>query len=395
MKYINNKQENGIAYDYKMLRKEFKKLKIPKEFYDPSTAPHERAAWMVEVSERSTGKTTGWLLWALLLFWHYGTLMHYVRSSENMILPKNSKNLYETVIANKYIEKITKGEYNNIQYKSRRWFLTHVGDDGIVDKVHPDPCTYMCSVDKAGNLKSVHNAPKGDLVIFDEFIPLFPRQGCDFVPFCDLVKTIFRDRLAGKIVLLANTINKEDQYFHELEIYERISEMCVGERAIHTTDKGTNIYIEIVGIPVTLKSRKRAYNKMFLGFTNPLLSGITGDSTWSVHNYPHVPEIPFKSLARNIYISHNNKLVNLEIVSNEIGVCIYAHWSTQTHEDSLKLIASSPVTSSELYGIGDNTTLGKFIRETAKNRNIYFASNDVGSFVNNYFIQCGVALPLL
>lgn len=396
MNYIGDKPENGLFYDYHKIRKAYKKLGCPKEYYNPCTAPIEKVSWITEVSQRATGKTTGWLLWGLVMYWLYGTVTHYVRGAENEIAPKVSRDMYSVILDNNYIEILTDGKYNSITYKSRKWKLCHVNTDGDIDLTDPDYCTYMCSVDKAGNLKSSHNAPTGDLIIYDEFIPVnYKTTFCDFVPFCDLCKTIFRDRLSGKIILLANTIDKENQYFHELEIYGRISEMDIGDNAIHTTDGGTNVYIEIVGTPTVLKTRKIAFNRLFLGFRNSRLSGITGMSTWSITNYPHIPECEYTSCYRKIYIYHNAKYVNLEVVTNDIGVCVYVHWATQIHDDSIILTNKSVGSPCEHFGVADDTCFGSLFRYICKTRRIYFASNDVGSFVQNYLAQCGINLPLL
>lgn len=395
MKFIDNKQENGLVYDYKKVRKMYKKLGCPKEYYDPTTCPIERVSWVVEASARSTGKTTNWLLYGLIMYWLYGTVTHYVRGTEAEIMPKMSSTMYKVIVENDYISKLTDGEYNNITYKSRKWTLVHVNDNGAVDRIAPSHCTYMCCVDKAGQLKSAHNEPYGDLIIYDEFIPINFRAYCDFIPFCDLCKTILRDRLSGKIVLLANTIDRENQYFHELEIYSRITEMDIGDNCIHTTDGGTNIYIEIVGTPVILKSRKRKFNKLFLAFKNTRLAGITGESTWSVKQYPHIPDIDYKVLYRNIYISHNNKLLRLDLISNEFGLCIYAHWATMTHDDSIILVSREVRTVHEHFGLADETPIGPLLREIALRHKLYFASNDVGTFMQNYLNMCAIKIPLL
>lgn len=395
IKYIDNKSENGILYDYKKVRKLYKSLDCPSAYYNPCTSPIEKFNWCVEVSQRATGKTTNWLLWGLCMYWIYGSVTHYVRSTESEIMPKSSKTMFSVIQDNDYISKITGGVYNSITYKSRKWYLCKVDDSGVVVETDTNFCVYMCSVDKASQLKSSHNSPTGDLIIFDEFIATSKFFLCDFVPFCDLCKTIFRDRLSGKIILLANTIDKENQYFHELEIYERISEMGVGENCLHTTDKGTAIYIEIVGTPTVLKSRKKKFNKMFLGFKNTRLSGITGETTWSVNNYPHIPDKDFKTVYRNIYICHNNKYVNFEIITNDTGVAIYCHWATQIHEDSIKLVNHEITDNREHYGIAEDTCFAKLFKYCCFMHRIYFASNDVGTFVQNYLNQCGIKLPLL
>lgn len=395
IKYIDNEKEKGIDYDCRLIRKLYKKLQIPKEFYSALSAPIEKARWFVACSERSVGKTTGWLLWGLCMFWLYGTMTHYVRATEDEIAPKNSDDIFDVILSNNYIAILTDGEYNTVIYKRRRWYFAKSDEDGNIENVHSQCCVFMCSVDKAGNLKSSHNVPNGDLIIYDEFISVIPRLYCDFVPFCDFTKTIFRDRICGRIILLANTINREHQYFHELEIYDRITEMQTGDNFIHTTDIGTNIYVELVGAHNELRKKKKIFNQLYLGFKNPRLSAITGETTWAINNYPHIPECEYSIIIRNIYINHNNKLVNIEIVTNELGLCAYLHWSTKLHEDSIQLISQSPENRNQHFGIADDTKLGDLLRKIIKNRHIYFSSNDVGSFVNNYLKQCGILLPLL
>lgn len=395
MNYIDDKQENGLLYDYKKVRKLYKSLGCPREYYNPCSAPLEKVSWCVELSQRATGKTTNWLLWGLCMYQIYGTVTHYVRSTEQEIMPKISKDMFSVILNNDYISKITDNKYNSITYKSRKWYLCKVDDSGDIIETDSNYCVYMCSVDKASNLKSSHNSATGDLIIFDEFISTRIYYLCDFVPFCDLVKTIFRDRLSGKIIMLANTIDKENQYFHELEIYDRVSEMEIGDNAMYTTDRGTNMYIEIVGTPVLLKSRKKSFNKTFLGFKNTRLSCITGETTWSVNNYPHIPDIEYESYYRKAYIFHNNKYVNIEVVTNATGVCIYCHWATVLHDDSIKLVNHEITNVQEHFGIADDSALGPLIRYCIKMHRVYFSANDVGTFVQNYLNQCRLNLTIL
>lgn len=383
--------------DWKKVRKAYKALKIPNHFYNPCASPLEKAAWFVNCSERSTGKTTGWLIVSLICYWMFGTVTQYVRSRADMIAPKNSGGLFDTIKACGYIEMITDGQYNSITYKSKKWYLCRVDADGNLIAMDNSNCFFMCSIDKAGDLKSSYVCPYGDLIIFDEFVDskLIYKPN-EFVFFCDLVKTIFRDRTTGKIVLLANTIDKYSQYFHELEIFERISEMNLGDSCLHTTDKGTNIYIELVGIAPVLKQTKKKFNKMFLGFKNEMLSGMTGESTWSIRNYQHIPaetedDEKIEILFGKMYIEHNNKIVRLDIVQHPVlGTCLYAHWATRTYEDSMIFTLQEMYDPRYIYGLGEGTTAGKFIHAMLQRHKVYYPANDVGSFVENYLIQCGI-----
>ena len=221
--FIDGKRTNGIIYDYPTIRKEFRKLKIPTEFYNPSKCPFDKCKWFINLSDRSTGKTTNWLLFGMIMNKLYGTVIQYVRQTNDMITPRNSKNLFDTILDNNYVSKLTDGKYNTIVYKAKRWYYAIADDNGEIIEQKNNHFMCMLSIDNAENYKSSYNAPYGDIIIFDEFIGKYYYRN-EFVRFNDLLKTIIRDRQAPIIVLLANTIDKNSQYFNELEIYNTVQQ---------------------------------------------------------------------------------------------------------------------------------------------------------------------------
>lgn len=395
-KFINNDPQRGIEYDWKLIRKKLKNLGIPTSFYNPATAPLDSAQWFVELSERATGKTTGWLLCGMVMHEEYGTVTMYVRQRKDMIAPKNASSMFSVIVENGYIQKITNDRYNNVFYKSKKWYFCKVDDDGEIVEKAPDYFCRMVSIDEATNLKSSCNEPYGDLVLFDEFISRFTPSN-EFVTFVDVVSTIFRLRECGKIVLLANTIDKYNMYFHDLEIFERIATMETSDNCIHTTDKGTKIYIEFIGPPKVYKSKKARWTKLFAGFKKPELASVTGEATWAVRCYQHIPDIEHpdtdedtpRVIFRNFYIYHKNKYVRLDVVYHPINkLCIYAHWATKVHDDSIIFTLEDMYDERYIYGFAPASPGAKMIRKLIDRHKIYFSANDVGAFVENYIIEC-------
>lgn len=393
IEYINNDPQKGIKYDWKAVRKRLKALGIPKGFYNPATAPLDLVQWFVELSERATGKTTGWLLAGLTLFEMYGTVTMYIRQTKDMVAPKNASSLFNVVVENHYIEKITDNKYNNVYYRARKWYLCKVDEEtGEIVEKDPDYFCRMVSLDEATNLKSSCNEPLGDLVIFDEFISNRSPNN-EFVTLVDVISTIFRLRECGKIVMLANTIDKYNQYFFDLEIFERIATMDISDSCTHVTDRGTRIYIEFVGPPKMYRKKKARWTRLFAGFGKPELASITGEATWAVKCYQHIPEIEREedtpeTLYRNIYIMNNEKLVRLDIMKHPVlGICIYAHWATTTHPDSIIFTNTEIYDPRYIYGLPRDTTAGKFINEAIDKHRIYYQANDVGAFIENYILS--------
>lgn len=389
--YISNKPELGLQYDWALIRKEYKRLGCPPDFYDPSTAPLASAKYFINLSDRSTGKTTNWLLIGLIMYWQYGTQIQYVRQSNENITPKYSRSLFNVILQNGYIDKITDGVYNSITYKSRRWYLCKIDDTGAIVDQDDTMCCFMCSIDKAIDLKSSYNAPYGDFIIFDEFIGdyYYPNE---FVKFCDLVKTIIRERHSPIIIMLANTIDKHSQYFNELEIYDDVQIMQQGDHKTITTNRGTVIYVEIIGATKRKKAKRSVLNKLFFGFHAPELASITGDD-WAVSNYQHIPEPlvdadddrdDYWYIMRNIYIYHNSKYLRLDIVEHKkLGICVYVHWATKIYPDSIILTCEERYDPRYMYRLGP-PKLAKLLERLYRSNRFYYATNDVGSFFTNY-----------
>lgn len=401
IEYINNDKTLGIKYDWNLIRKEFIKLKVPKSVYTPIHLPFDKMHVFVTMSERSVGKTTNFLLLGMVMHKLYGTITHYVRQRDDEIVPKALQDLFTTVIQFGYIEKITKGEYNSVHYHARRWYYAKVSDTGEVEKLSPEHFMFCCSINKADNLKSSYNCPTGDLIIFDEFIEqyYFPNE---FVNFCQLTKTILRDRISGYICYVANGINPNSEYMHELEIYDDIQGVRKGQYIISETSKGTKVYFEIVKDDSERKIKKSQSIKQYYGFKNPLLSSITGEEEWSFKNYQHIPPIKKSKnrenedidyISQNVYLQHHNRIVRLDIVKNNERniVCVYAHWArlTEFYEDSIIFTTGDILDKRYKFKFG-NTSKGvsKLIWSMYKMNLFFYAQNDVGAFVENYVNYC-------
>ena len=390
IEYIQGNPDFGIKIDWKMIRKEYKKLGCPADVYDPCTAPLESAKYFVETSERNIGKTTNWILIGLLLNKFYGIDIQYVRQTESMIMPKALKDLFKTILEYHYIEKITDGRYNTVVYKSRRYHYALCDDSGKIVEQCPEHFMFCCCIEKQIDLKSGYNAPRGDIIILDEFIGKYYYPS-EFVHFCDLTKTIIRGRRSPIIIMLANTIDPHSMYYNELEIYDDIQQMSIGEHRLVTTYRGTKVYIEIIGAAPEKKRKNSIINQLFYGFRNPMLGSITGEG-WAITNYQHIPELPdndeddqhLTTLCRQLYIYYNNKYVRFDIVDHyQLGQCIYVHWATRIYKDSYIMTAEERTDSRYHYKLGSGK-VEKYVRKMFSLNRVYYASNDVGSFVDSY-----------
>lgn len=383
--FIDGQRNNGIIYDYPTIRKEFRTLKIPTEYYNPSKSPFDKCKWFINLSDRSTGKTTNWILFGMIMNKLYGTVIQYIRQTNDMITPRNSKNLFDTILDNNYVSKLTDGKYNTIVYKAKRWYYAKSDENG--DIIEQKNTHFMCmlSIDNAENYKSSYNAPYGDIIIFDEFIGKYYYRN-EFVRFNDLLKTIIRDRQSPIIVLLANTIDKNSQYFNELEIYNTVQQMKQGDSKIITSERGTNIYVEILESGVKKQKSRSIVNTLFFGWKNPLISSITGDD-WAINNYQHIPQYNSKSILKRYYLEFNNVLLALDVRScQEIGIYVAVHRATRSYDDSIIFTIGDIDKSNKRFRFGFSPS-DKRLWELYKRNKFYYASNDLGSLLDNYVKQ--------
>lgn len=381
IKYFDNDIQHGINYDWNLIKKEFDKLGIPDNVVNPFlTHKLECGKWVVDMSERSIGKTTNWLLLGMVMNKLYGTTTCYIRQRTDMIMPKHSASLFKTILEFDYISKITEGKYNFYKYKSRQWFYWNTE----TDEISIEPFMYSLSIEDNALNKSSFNAPRGDLCIYDEFISRYNYQN-EFVDFCDTLKTIIRERDSALIVLLANTINQHHNYFNELGIYKEIQEMKINEKRTVITAGGTHVDIALLGTKLAdMPIHRQKHNAKFFGFRNPLLNSIRGGD-WAIKMYPHCPKVDSRCICRNRYIKTNGYFINLELHdSDELGLFVKCHIANKTYEDSIIYNMDLEIKSKNYRYKFGKSKMDKVLLDLLNQNKWFYASNLEGSLIDNY-----------
>jgi hypothetical protein len=384
--YIDNKIENGIKIDWNKVRKEFKKLNIPSYTHNPLKCDIENCGYIIDISDRSRGKTTNKLIIGLILYKLYGITLQYIRCRSSSLRGNEKLDLYKTVTENGYIEKIFGKEYNGIINKSRRWYLCKFDETGEIIEQNTESNTVCIGLDESDLLKSTYNAPRGDMIFFDEFIET--HYGLtDFVRFADIVKTIVRDRVSSVIFMSSNNINLNSPWFDEFCIRNEIEHMKQGDSKYIVSELGTHIYLEILGEDTS--DRRIKSNRRFFGFRNPKLISITGRGEWATETFPHIPtygdeDTPPEILQNNVFIKLSGKYVKLKLVNDsKIGVCVFVTPATKIYGDSIILTSDEITNKNEIYGIGTGTIFDIYWKLYMSNL-FFFSRNSEGAFVKSY-----------
>lgn len=386
MKYYDNKESHGIIIEWKEVFKKYKKLHCPKEIYDPTTAPVESAKYFQLLSERTSGKTTAWILIGMILNQMYGTIIQYIRQSEDMIKPSIAGEIFKVILTydnGRYIREITGNKYDGIYIHWKKAYFCNHGDDGKMKNIAPQPFLQYLSIDQNFDYKSGYNSPTGDLILFDEFVsPYYRLNEC--LDFMDLTNTIIRKRKTPIIVMLGNTIDSNNTYFREFEISKQVKKLKKGQHDIFVTEKGTRIYVELIELGQS--AIKQEVNKLFYGFSNPKLASITGgEIAWSFDSVPHIfHEEGEKSLSKLIKLDCEDEILTMEIMQSpnrEIFVNIYP--CTKVYGDSLILTTKDITEKNQIFGYGEGTIF-KLIWALYKSNKFYYSDNETGAEVKNY-----------
>lgn len=388
MKYIENNEAFGIEYDWRLIEKEYNKLGVPELFYRPPFQAIPRNKYFIGLSDRSTGKTTNWLLLGLVMNKLYGTIVQYVRETNDELSPSHAEKLVEVVRAynqGEYIRKLTNGRYNSIYYHWRGFFYCLVDESGKRVEVADKEIIHCLSIEDHEEYKSTYNAPLGDFVLLDEFIRKSYRPNVA-IDFLDLTKTIFRDRLSPIVVMTANTIKLSSIYFEEFEISRQVLGMKKGEFRQCVTEKGTKLFVEIIDAAITRSAVRKRMNELFYGFKNPRINAITGESLYAFESVPHIPpkDETFYKIENRIYVETGIDLLQMEYCYNDaLGYHFQIHRATRTYDDSIVLSLDVVQDHRYLWGFGTpklQRAIGKAIAE----RRVYFSSNEVGTTFNDY-----------
>lgn len=369
--------------NFNKIIKKYRSLQCPDGYFDPCGLPYNNDKYFIICTERSVGKTTNILLFGMCANWLEGIQIQYLRQFAPMIERRNLRQLFATIKEHGYIPKVTEGHYTDIIYQSHGWYYCNYSDEGELLDRATDPFMMCLSIDQNELYKSTYNAPKGDILIFDEFISSrYPQD--EFIRFTDVCKTIIRGRTTPIIFMLANTIDRNNQYFYEMEVNDIVNSMPLGSSAETITHGGTPIYVDFFQPGASPK--KTQHNRLFFGFKNRKLGAITGND-WSITPMPHpAADDTRRILSRRFYILYEDRLINLELCRDDTnGTHIIAHMATKgPYKDSVIYSMGLVLDWRYRYKFG-HTKADKVIWTLYERKKFFYTSNAVGALVEKYY----------
>ena len=356
------------------------------KYYSLNKINKKDATYNVIFGERSNGKTYATLKQVLENYFNDGSQFAYIRRWSVDVQPKRMNNLFNAIIEDGYLEKLSGGKFTAIFYRTGRFYLCTYNDKGKPIYNEEDIIGYAFSLSENEHNKA-NSYPRVTTIIFDEFLTNKIYLPDEFILFMNTVSTIVRQRTNVKIYMLGNTVNKFCPYFKEMGL-TNILTMKQGTIDVYTYGE-TKLKVAVEYADSKKKFKK---NNFYFAFNNPKLKMITGGA-WELNIYPHAP---VKWLPKNImftyFIDFNDSIYQCEIINKDDNVFTYIHEKTTPIKNPDKdIIYTLDYNPKINYNINILKPLNDYQNKITwfyTHDRVYYQNNNVGDAINNYLKIC-------
>lgn len=354
------------------------------KFYSLKAILSKNAQYNVIFGERSNGKTYAVLKYAIEQYAKNKSQLAIVRRWQADYIGKRGSSMFNAIVSNGEITKVTGGEWTDVYYYGSRWYLCRYEDDKRV--TDETPFAYGFAISAMEHDKSTAY-PNVRTIMFDEFISRNGYLPDEFVLFANTISTIVRQRRDVKIFMLGNTVNQYCPYFAEMGL-NHIKKMKEGD--IDTYTYGESDLLVAVEYCKPNKSGKAS--DVYFAFDNPKLSMITGGA-WEIDIYPHCPVkyLP-KEVLFNYFIVFNGDVLHAEIVLHDDVCFTFIHRKTTPLDyvrDFIYTTEYSPRPNIKRNITKPRSDIERRITEFYLKDKVFYSSNEVGEVVRNYLMWCG------
>lgn len=356
------------------------------KYYSLNKINKKNATYNVIFGERSNGKTYATLKQVLENYFSDGSQFAYIRRWSVDVQPKRMNNLFNAIIEDGYLEKLSGGKFTAIFYRTGRFYLCTYNDKGKPIYNEEDIIGYAFSLSENEHNKA-NSYPRVTMIIFDEFLTNKIYLPDEFILFMNTVSTIVRQRTNVKIYMLGNTVNKFCPYFKEMGL-TNILTMKQGTIDVYTYGESKLK----VAVEYADSKKKFKKNNFYFAFNNPKLKMITGGA-WELNIYPHAP---VKWLPKNImftyFIDFNDSIYQCEIINKDANVFTYIHEKTtpikNPDKDVIYTLDYNPKIN---YNVNILKPLNDYQNKITwfyTHDRVYYQNNNVGDAINNYLKIC-------
>lgn len=401
-KKVSEKYERPYV-NISKVKEEIKKLNIPKEYWKIDLDKFFTNEYSMYLSIReNAGKTTQSLILGTVLWKMYGTKIEYIRCDEKQIARASVEELFNTVESLGYIRKIFNGKYTNVEYSSQQkcFRLVKFDDDGKL-MYRSEPFCALHSNENWRKYKSSYNSPKGDFIIFDEFLdserPVY-RQMTEFMNNISTIGRVGSKQRKNNvhILMLGNNTDEYSHWWDDFTIADKIRDLINFGASFETvTDLGSTVFCKLVDLNDNKKEDIANKKIPFFGFNTPEMAQFNGTQVWAQKSYPQIPDVEMlregKRVYNKCYIHHRERYIQLELFKhNDYGYYVFLHWANKPEDERAVILTTEPLLKNEVYGFGRYNLSDKIYRMVNKlyklkcEQRWYYLNNQIGNIVEDF-----------
>lgn len=358
------------------------------KYYNLAEILSRNAHYNIIFGERSNGKTYSCLTYIVERYIHHNEQGAYVRRFKEDFRGKRGEQLFEALVQDGSIKRISKGKYDTVKYYAGKWYLGKFDEKlGTVIR-SDDPLCFAFALSDMTHDKSI-SYPRITTIVFDEFIS---REGYidnngEFIIFMNVISTIVRFRSNVKIFMLGNTVNKYCPYFEEMGL-KHIREMKQGTIDLYKYgESGLRVAVEYCG-----SLNKSKPSDVYFAFNNPNLQMITG-GVWELGLYPHLPvKYDTSDIIFIYFIQFDGETLQCEIIEKDDLIFTYIHRkTTPIRNPDSDIIFTREYNARPNYIRNIRKPTREFERRIAdffRRDKVFYQTNEVGEIVRNYLLSC-------
>lgn len=359
-------------------------MKNKMKYYSLNHILSKHAQYNIIFGERSNGKTYAVEKYALEKFIKTGEQFALIRRFKEDFRGKRGQVMFNALVDNDEVRKLTGGKFTGITYNSSKWYLSNWDDKLNKAVCDNTPFCYGFALSDVEHDKST-SYPKVTTILFDEMLTRQFYLPDEFVTFMNVLSTIIRYRNNVTIFMLGNTVNKYCPYFSEMGL-THIKEMKKGDIDVYTYgDTGLKVAVEYADSP-----NKSKPSDLYFAFDNPKLGMITG-GTWEINIYPHLPyKYSDKEVLFTYFIIFEDDVLQAEIIQHDDDIFTYIHRKTtpikDTKHDTIYTLDYNPAMNYHRLLTRSTTRLERKIAYFYNTDKVFYQDNEVGEIVRNYII---------
>lgn len=357
-----------------------------KKYYSLDNILKYNAHYNIIIGERSNGKTYSVEEYGIKEYALHKKQMAIIRRWKDDFTGKRGEQMFSALVNNGIVEKYTNGLWNNITYRSSKWYFSRFDEKLEKMVLDIEPFCFAFALTMGEHDKSI-SFPKVTTILFDEFLSRTGELPNEFVEFMGIISTIVRDRKNVKIFMCGNTVNMFSQYFTEMGL-KKIKQMKKGTIDVYTYgDSELKVAVEYSDFP-----SKKKDSDFYFAFDNPKLQMITG-GVWEIGVFPHLPikYVP-KDVVFTYFIVYENEIYQCEIVEKDNTTFTFIHRKTTPLKDEdSDLIYSQEFNSKPNFRRKITQAFSPMeikIINFFKQDKVFYQDNEVGNAIMNYIMWC-------